>query len=245
MSHTDVLIVGAGPVGLTAACELARHGVRARIVERLTEPTDQSRAAAVQPRTLESLAPLGISAELIALGSPQRTFDTYGGRDGTRHLARFDMSDIASRYRFVLDIPQSRTEAVLRSCADRMGVVVERGVTVTELRDDGERVIAALDSAGGRETVTASWVIGADGASSVVRRATGQHLEGWEDGEYAVYADVDVDMDGALRSAFGIGRCGLLAVRPDGYVGLVADTADPHGLDDYLVHCLHRVPAGA
>ena len=141
-ADTDVLIVGAGPVGLTAACELARHEVRARIVERLTEPIEHSRAAAVQPRTLESLEPLGLPDELISHGSPQRTFDTYGGRDGTRHLARFDMANIASRYRFVLDIPQSETEAVLGGCADRMGVTVERGVAVSALRDEGDRVVA-------------------------------------------------------------------------------------------------------
>ncbi len=175
MADTDVLIVGAGRVGLTAACELARHGVRARIVERLTEPTRHSRAAAVQPRTLESLEPLGLPDELISRGSPQRTFDTYGGRDGTRHLARFDMANIASRYRFVLDIRAAR-----RSARRAAGRTVERGVAVSSLRDEGDRVVAVLESAAGTEEVTAEWVLGADGASSVVRHSMGLRWLGSE-----------------------------------------------------------------
>lgn len=219
MSDTQVLIVGAGPVGLTAACELTRHGVDFRIVERLAEPTTQSRAAAVQPRTLESLEPLGrgangLVAELVRRGSPQRTFDVYGGREGTRHLARFDMSTIDSAYGFVLDIPQSETEAALRGCADRLGVTVERGVSVSSLVEGDDRVEAVLDTG---ETVSARYVIGADGASSVVRHAMGLHLEGWEDGEYAVYADVEVDMDLPYDSTTMItDRRGQRSVRPMG-----------------------------
>ena len=217
VTHTDILIVGAGPVGLTAACELARHGVRARIVERLDEPSTHSRAAAVQPRTLESLEPLGLPDELVSRGSPQRTFDVWGGRDGTRHLARFDMADISSRYRFVLDIPQSETEAVLRGCADRLGVAVERGVAVDSLRDEGDQVVAVLKSVAGTEEVTAGWVLGADGASSVVRHAMGLRLEGWEDGDYAVYADVDVDMEFPFDSTTMVTDArGQRSVRPMG-----------------------------
>jgi 2-polyprenyl-6-methoxyphenol hydroxylase-like FAD-dependent oxidoreductase len=63
------------------------------------------------------------------------------------------------------------------------------------LRDEGDRVVAVLESSAGTEEVTAGWVLGADGAGSVVRHATGLRLEGWEDGKYAVYADVDVEMD--------------------------------------------------
>jgi 2-polyprenyl-6-methoxyphenol hydroxylase-like FAD-dependent oxidoreductase len=214
MSDTQVLIVGAGPVGLTAACELTRHGVDFRIVEKLAEPTTQSRAAAVQPRTLESLEPLGLSEELVQRGSPQRTFDVYGGRDGTRHLARFDMASIRSSYTFVLDIPQSETEAALRGCADRLGIVVERGVGVTGLVDAGDHVEAVLDTG---ETVTAAYVLGADGASSVVRHAMGLRLEGWADGEYAVYADVEVDMDLPYDSTTMItDHRGQRSVRPMG-----------------------------
>jgi len=98
-----------------------------------------------------------------------------------------------------------------------MDVAVEQGVAVVSLRDEGDRVVAVLESSAGTEEVTAGWVLGADGAGSVVRHATGLRLEGWEDGKYAVYADVDVEMDFPFDStAMVTDARGQRSVRPMG-----------------------------
>ena len=91
------------------------------------------------------------------------------------------------------------------------------GVAVVSLRDEGDRVVAVLESSAGTEEVTAGWVLGADGAGSVVRHAMGLRLEGWEDGEYAVYADVDVEMDFPFDSTTMVTDArGQRSVRPMG-----------------------------
>src|SRR5947208_7626766 len=117
-----VLVVGAGPVGLTAACQLARLGVRVRVVEARERPTTESRAVGVHARSLEMLAALGVLPRLESRG---RRIDALGMLDGRTGATRtrIDVTGIQSRHPYVLDVPQPDTEAVLAERAAELGIV--------------------------------------------------------------------------------------------------------------------------
>jgi len=187
-----VLVVGAGPVGLTAACQLARLGVRVRVVEALERPTTESRAVGVHPRSLEMLAALGVLPQLEARGRCMPGLAVLDGRTGATRL-RIDATHVPSRHAYVLDVPQPDTEAVLADRAAELGVVVERGVRLTGLAQDADGVSVTLRSSAGDETTRVGWVVGADGGHSTTRALAGTKLEGGFHGQHFAMADVDVD----------------------------------------------------
>jgi len=186
---STVLVVGAGPVGLTAACELARQGARVRFVDALPEPTAQSRAVVVHARTQEHLAAMGVLDELAARAVEITAVEVRSGAAGTLRL-RASTAGIDSRYPRALDTPQPVTEAVLAGLAARLGVAVERGVELTDLAQDEEGVDVTLASASGTEHARVGWVVGADGGHSRVRAAVGERIEGVFHGEHFLFADV-------------------------------------------------------
>lgn len=171
----DVLVVGAGPVGLTMAAELARHGVRCRIVDRLEKPSPYCRAIGVTPRTLEVWDDMGIAREMIDAGL---------WIDGLRSIihghppndAHQDLSDLPYSQ---LGLPQYETERLLARHLGRLGVTVERGTDLHALQQDDEGISARLKRLdGGTENATFRYVIGCDGAHSTVRHALGIAFEG-------------------------------------------------------------------
>ena len=100
-----ILIVGAGPTGLTAALELSRFGIRVRIVDKLAEPFGTSRAIGVQARTLELLEKRSLSEEMVRLGNPGLAGSVYGG--GAR-VFRLDFTQIDSRYDYAITLDAPR-----------------------------------------------------------------------------------------------------------------------------------------
>lgn len=122
-----VLIVGAGPVGLTLAMELARYRVPVRIVDRAPARSDRSKALAVWPRTLELLDRAGVAADFVAAGvrCPAATILTR-----TERIARIGFGEVASAYPFALLLPQSETERLLEARLAGLGVAVERGTAL-------------------------------------------------------------------------------------------------------------------
>src|SRR5438270_11700639 len=136
-TSAEVVVVGAGPSGLFAATELARHGVQPRIFERAPEPHHQARATALQPATLEILARAGILDDLLAVSEPVRYARVLDSELDVVSEAPF--GGIGCRWEFQASLPQYRTEQVVASHLQRLGVSVERGVTVSSVqrRDDG------------------------------------------------------------------------------------------------------------
>jgi 2-polyprenyl-6-methoxyphenol hydroxylase-like FAD-dependent oxidoreductase len=193
MTTTDeVLVVGAGPVGLTAACQLARYGVPVRVIDTLAQPTTESRAVGVHARSMEMLAALGVLPRLEARGRRIDALAVLDGRTGATR-ARLDVSGVPSRHPYVLDVPQPDTEAVLAERAVELGIVVERGVTLTALAQDADGVDVTLRSRAGEEAARVGWVVGADGGHSSTRALAGTKLEGGFHGQHFAMADVDVD----------------------------------------------------
>ena len=176
----DVIVVGAGPVGLWLACELKLAGVDVAVIERRRERTAQSRALTIHGRSLEVFALRGIADRFLSKGKPIPT-GHYAALDTRLNFSTFD-----TRFPYTLFIPQAVTEARLEERALELGVTVLRGITVTGIRDDGSRVHISTD--GGE--FSGSYVVGADGARSVVREHAGISYEGAEARNSLMLADV-------------------------------------------------------
>jgi 2-polyprenyl-6-methoxyphenol hydroxylase-like FAD-dependent oxidoreductase len=186
--QTTVLIVGAGPTGLTLACRLATLGVGFRIIDRAARPTPESRAALVHAATIELLEELGAADRLIAQG---RVLDQLRFTDAGRTLVRVGFDRIPSRYRFALAVPQSTTERVLTERLAELGGTVER-----ELEAESAPAVPGGYRVGGHHAdgtpfaVTARFVAGADGAHSTVRSGMGLDFPGETYQQQFLLADI-------------------------------------------------------
>lgn len=225
-----VLVVGAGPVGLVAAAELARHGVAVRIIDKLAKPTTESRAIAVHARSLDMLARMGVVDQLIATGVKAGGMELYSGHD---RLFRVPLDEIDAAYPFSLNTPQTETERVLAEHLAALGVTVERGVELTELAQDADAVRVSLRRADGTiEDVTVPWVVAADGAHSTVRHLLGGKLEGVFVGERFLLGDVDAEHTLDTESMYTFfSPAGPVLVMPmrDGRTRVMAQVHDAPG----------------
>jgi len=161
------LIAGAGPVGLAAALFLARHGVRARLIEKTVEPASTSRALAVNPRTLHLLEATGVTGKMLERGL--KITEARLSR-GSRIVGRLPLTDLGGPYPFMLALSQATSEALLAEALAGYGLAAERGVELVSCAEhDGMDV--TLAARGGTEIARPAWVLGADGAHSVVRES--------------------------------------------------------------------------
>ena len=160
------LIVGAGPVGLSAAMLLARYGINARIIDQANEPAKTSRALAVNPRTLELLEPSGVTAEMLARGL--KIHEVYFWREN-KLLTTISLHCIRHRYPFILALSQAATEKLLTEVLQKLGKQIERGIRLTTCKQENGAISATLETSTGAQTVNPSWLLAADGAHSTVR----------------------------------------------------------------------------
>lgn len=194
-----ILIVGAGPTGLTAALELARMGISVRLIEKAAAPATTSRAIGVQARTLELLHQRGLADPLVARGLPTRHGNFYG--EG-KSLFRLDFAHVQSRFPYILFVSQVETEALLRDAVAAKGVAVEWGTEMIALAqgsparaDDLPRAVLR-DADGMLEELRPAWIISAEGAHSVVRHTLALPFEGEPIAKKFALGDMQVD--GAL-----------------------------------------------
>jgi 2-polyprenyl-6-methoxyphenol hydroxylase-like FAD-dependent oxidoreductase len=236
---TDVLIVGAGPSGLTLAASLAAMKIRTLVVDRLPEGANTSRAAVVHARTLEVLEPLGVSRRLVERGLQARRFTI---RDRDRVLMPIGFDRLPTAYPYTLMVSQAVTEAVLLQRFVELGGSVLRPRALTRLAQDDAGATATLDD-GSR--LRARFVVGADGMHSTVRDAVQIGFSGGSYGESFVLADVR--LSGGVPSDevilyFSPAGMVVVAPLPDGVHRIVAtvDDAPEHPSPAYVQSLLDQ-----
>ncbi|MGV0741825.1 FAD-dependent monooxygenase [Mycolicibacterium sp. XJ870] len=188
---TEVLVVGAGPTGLTMGIELARRGVAVRVIDTAAAPTTETRALGVQPRTLELFDRLDLADATVAGGVPVTEFNVFS--EGKRFL-HLDIHALNTPHPYLLMLPQPQVEALLATRLNDLGVEVERGVELSTLDQSPGEVQVGLRHGDGRlEQARLPWVIGCDGAHSTVRHQLDVPFVGAAFEENFAVADVRMD----------------------------------------------------
>lgn len=251
-SSCDALIIGGGPVGLTLACELIRHGITCRIVDKNAAPERWSKAAAVAARTMEVFQDMGIASRVLARGRPM-----FGANlmQGTQRIAHLSMAVPTTPFPYIFGISQRETELLLAARLDELGGVFERSVELVSFSDDGASVTAILRGASGEEEeVCATWLIGCDGAHSTVRHALELPFEGSSFEQTLVQADIrvrlpfDTDPNEAVMFVSDHGPLGMLPLFDEGRYRVIA-VAPPNPdeeptLETFVALARDRAPAG-
>lgn len=192
----DVLVAGAGPIGLTAAIELRRRGIACRVIDPLIQPPRYAKAVGIQPRTLEAFENMGVLKSVLDTAVEMRGQIMY--QDG-KEVGRIELAlppDVP--YAF-LGLPQYETERILTERLAQLGTVVERGIGISTFEQDGDGVTATMSDG---STDAVRYLIGCDGAHSVVRKQLGLSFEGGAFAEGYMLGDVEVDW--SMPSGYGI-----------------------------------------
>jgi 3-(3-hydroxy-phenyl)propionate hydroxylase len=255
-AHHPVVIVGAGPTGLTLALGLARSGVSTIVLERKTRLNPHSRATVIFPRTLEILSHLGALDRFLSEGNRVPHIRVRLAPRGEQ-IVHFDFTDLTddTATPFALALAQDRTEHLLLDAATATGLVdVRFGTEVLGFDEGPQTTVVRARSADGESEVRASFLVGADGAHSTVRETLGLELKGKTYPTRALLADVRVPSDKdqeefwpALVDEYGL----VVGIRfGSGIFRIVADAVDDrvteHTLDaevDRLTRRLFGAPA--
>src|SRR5690349_7244235 len=164
----DVLIVGAGPVGSALAIDLIRRDVTVRIIDKATHSFDGSRAKGVQPRTLEVFDDLGVLDDVVARGASYPLMGAHLGPFTVplRMLRSPYAGDDTVPYPHTWLSPQFSTDQALHDRLQALGVDIDYGHELTALTETSDTVSASITTPSGTETITARYVVGADGGAS-------------------------------------------------------------------------------
>jgi 2-polyprenyl-6-methoxyphenol hydroxylase-like FAD-dependent oxidoreductase len=183
---TQVFVAGGGPVGLAAAIELQRRGFSPQIIDPDLEVSPQSRALAVNPRTLDLLEPSGATEALVAAGHRIAGFIV---RYNAQPLFTLNIGLASHRFNFLLSLAQSETEKILEETLRRQGISVARGVSLQNFQSTDHQITIQLSNG---QTANADVLIGADGTHSTVRKLLGFAFPGESAPQTFGLADVEL-----------------------------------------------------
>jgi 2-polyprenyl-6-methoxyphenol hydroxylase-like FAD-dependent oxidoreductase len=199
MRQHPVLIVGAGPTGLTAAIELSRLGVPVRIVDKASKPSTTSRALAIQARTLELLYQRGLTEEMLRIGNRGNFVQIHNER---KQMGSVELSRIPSRFNFALLIPQNETERLMREHLSNAGIEVERSTSLigfsqpesaSHAESDGGLTAILRRADGKLEELEAAYLICAEGSHSSIRHTLNLEFAGKSLPQSYALADLHID----------------------------------------------------
>jgi 2-polyprenyl-6-methoxyphenol hydroxylase-like FAD-dependent oxidoreductase len=215
MYDAAILIVGAGPAGLTLAIDLARRGISFRLIEAAAAPFEGSRGKGIQPRTLEIFDDLGVIDAILAAGLPYPKFRIHHGPFSLRAggFASGKQPSESVPYPNLWMVPQARTEAILRARLHSLGGEVEFGKALALFTQNEHGVDATLATG---ELVRAHFLVGCDGGHSTVRGGLGLRFEGEAvDEKPMLVADVEIEgLDHHDWHVWPFARSGLIALCP-------------------------------
>ncbi|MBX6386062.1 MAG: FAD-dependent monooxygenase, partial [Microbispora sp.] len=218
METSDVLVVGAGPVGLTLACDLARRGVAVRIIDRVTSHPVGTRARGVRARTQEVFEDLGVLDRLRERAEPALPTRFYDARgELVREAVMYEAPPVpGAPYPGSLMVSQQFTEEAVRERLASLGVHVELGCELVGLAQDGEQVTASVLADGRRHEIRARYLVGCDGGGSTVRKQAGIGFLGetWEQ-QRMLYGNLTVDgLDASAAHMWATGPGAMVTLAP-------------------------------
>ena len=191
--NTDVLIVGAGPTGLALACQLIRYGVDFTIIDKKETTTPHSKAIGVQARTLEIYEQVGLADKLVELGAIADKARMFAGGKVRGEVGFANIGAGLSPYPFLLIVEQGKHEKLLYDFIRSNSKDIRWRTELESFTQDEAGVSAVVKPNGGRETINAKYLIGCDGAKSLVRHALGLEFGGSTFERMFYVADVEID----------------------------------------------------
>src|SRR6266508_3340451 len=165
-----VLIVGAGPTGLMMACQLARFHIPFHIIEKNDEPTTQSRALVIQPRSLEIFEQMGLAEFAVKQGKIFQTINYVVNGKLAQRVPLGDFGKGLTQFPYLLILEQSKTEPLLINFLRQQAHDVEWQTELVSFSQNNTGVTATTRHLGKEEKIETGWLVGCDGASSPVRK---------------------------------------------------------------------------
>ncbi|KAI0965876.1 FAD binding domain-containing protein [Xylaria arbuscula] len=251
--QVDILIVGAGPTGMTLALELAAQGVSFRIIDKATERSPYSKALVVQPRTLELFSRHGLDnlEELVRVGKSASAASMCVAGKKITTINTQDVPLTGTKFPTTMTITQNETEHWLDGMLVKHGVQVEMGVGTKSIIQDADGVSVTVTKDGAEEEIRAKYVVGADGAHSAVRHASSLTFDGDAYPQEFICADTFLDSKFPSGQAYMCLGYGAMVVLPlnDGRVRLVVsrpgqDTSRDPTLEDIEEFLQEIFPGG-